>query len=206
MIIFFAIVCTILFMWTLWLLSKSKSYGCGCALVGMAIFAFLMGRDEETGFWEIATIVIIPIAIGLTVGLIYNNREEKRKKAAEGARKAREAERMKKSVTLSIWLSEVEYWLTPKEIKQIPYLPNNLKLTAYNDDATGKLKEIRVIVDKQTVGLIPKELEGEILPLIMENRITFATFPETYYNRKRCTGHVKMNLSYIPFDSDYCLS
>lgn len=206
MIIFFAIVCTILFVWTLWLLSKSKSYGCGCALVGMAIFAFLMGWDEETGFWEIATIVIIPIAFGLTGGLIYNNREEKRKKAAEEAQKAREAERMEKSVTRSIWLSEVEYWLTPKEIKQIPYLPNNLKLTAYNDDATGELKEIRVIVDKQTVGLIPKELEGEILPLIMENRITFATFPETYYNRKRCTGHVKMNLSYIPFDSDYCLS
>lgn len=42
--------------------------------------------------------------------------------------------------------------------------------------------------------------------LIRENRITFATFPETYYNRKMCTGHVKMNLSYIPFDSDYCLS
>lgn len=193
-------------MWTLWLLSKNKSYGCGCALSGLAILAFIFGWAQKDGFWEIAALAIIPIAIGLTVGLIYSNREEKRKKAAEEARKAREAERMEKSVTRSIWLSEVEYWLTPKEIKQIPYLPNNLKLTAYNDDATGKLKEIRVIVDRQTIGLIPKELEGEILPLIMENRITFATFPETYYNRKRCTGHVKMNLSYIPFDSDYCLS
>ena len=179
---------------------------CGCALSGLAILAFIFGWAQKDGFWEIAALAIIPIAIGLTVGLIYSNREEKRKKAAEEARKAREAERMEKSVTRSIWLSEVEYWLTPKEIKQIPYLPNNLKLTAYNDDATGKLKEIRVIVDRQTIGLIPKESEGEILPLIRENRITFATFPETYYNRKRCTGHVKMNLSYIPFDSDYCLS
>ncbi len=199
---------TILLIWILWLVMSRTALGRGCFCIGAAVFValFVYYLDLPPEFWKNVLIFGFPFAFALTIGMIIANREEKRKKAAEEARKERETERMEKSITQSIWLSEVEYWLTPKEIKHIPYLPHNIQLTAYKDDVTGELKEIRVIVDKQTVGLIPKELESEILPLIRENRITFATFPETYYNRKRCTGHVKMNLSYIPFESDYCLS
>ena len=199
MIIFFAIVCTILFVWTLWLLSKSKSYGCGCALVGMAIFAFLMGWDEETGFWEIATIVIIPIAFGLTGGLIYNNREEKRKKAAEEARKAREAGELANTEYRCFELAGVENCLEPEsKANTIPCF-SKINITANPENVDDKEKyAVNVWIDDYSIlGHIPKEEENDVVQWLSEGRVKSGWIPECHYDRKTGETRVTVELGYI---------
>lgn len=199
MIIFFAIVCTILFMWTLWLLSKSKSYGCGCALVGMAIFAFLMGWDEETGFWEIATIVIIPIAIGLTVGLIYNNREEKRKKAAEEARKARETEELANTEYRRFELAGVENCLEPESKANTISCFSKINITANPENVNDKENyAVNLWIDDYSIlGHIPKEEENDVVQWLSEGRVKSGWLPECHYDRKTGETRVTVELGYI---------
>ena len=121
---------TILLIWILWLVMSRTALVRGCFCIGAAVFValFVYYLDLPPEFWKNVLIFGFPFAFALTIGMIIANREEKRKKAAEEARKERETERMEKSITQSIWLSEVEYWLTPKEIKHIPYLPHNIHI------------------------------------------------------------------------------
>ena len=199
MIIFFAIVCTILFMWTLWLLSKSKSYGCGCALSGLAILAFIFGWAQKDGFWEIAALIIIPMAFGLTGGLIYNNRQEKRKKEAEEARTAREAEELANTRYRRFELVGVVNCLEPEsKANTISCFPK-INITANPENVDDKEKyAVNVwINDYSILGHIPKEEEKYVVQWLREGRVKSGWIPKCTYDRKTRETKVIVELGYI---------
>lgn len=199
MVTFLTIVCTILFVWTLWLLSKSKSYGCGCALSGIVILAFAFGWGEKSDFWEIAALTIIPIALGLTVGLIYSNREEKRKKAAEEAQKAREAEELANTEYQRFELVDVVNCLKPESKANTLSCFPKINITANPENVNDKEKyAVNLWIDDYSIlGHIPKEQEKDVVQWLREGRVKSSWLPECHYDRKTGETKVTVELGYI---------
>ena len=186
-------------MWTLWLLSKSKSYGYGCALIGIIILAFIFGWIKKDEFWEIAALIIIPMAFSLTVGLIYNNRQEKRKKEAEEARTAREEEELANTRYRRFELVGVVNCLEPESKANTLSCCSIINITTNPENENDKEKyAVNLwIGDYSILGHIPKEEEKYVVQWLREGRVKSGWIPKCTYDRKTRETKVIVELGYV---------
>lgn len=168
-------------------------------VAGIAVLFFFIvtmeniaGSGSGMSVWGWILLSVFAIAVGMIAGLAKAKKDRLTEREETPDNDIPE-----KVEYLRFWLTDVEYWCTPGEIRRLSYFPK-VNLNAKYSKTTGIIEEITVSADFRIIGLVPKEFEREVLRLMIEKRITSAFLPERYYDRRRCKGMVELELAYIP--------